>query len=630
MFFRFFAGALACLPLLAAGASAAPAPAPRAAGCARFADRVEPAFWWVGFAEPRLQVLVHGRDVAGATPELAWPGVTLEGVTRVANPNYLFLNLRIAPDARPGRFRIGFRRDGRRVAACDYQLRARRPGSAQREGFGPRDAIYLLMPDRFANGDPANDRVPGYADRVDRGDGGARHGGDLAGILAHLDYVAGLGFTQLWSTPLLENAAASFSYHGYAMTDLYAVDPRYGTLDDYLRLGREARARGVGLIMDMVVNHVGIDHWWLRDPPTPDWINGGGRFSPTNHAHTARLDPHAVAADRQAYEDGWFVATMPDLNQRNALLATYLIQNAIWWIELADLSGIRMDTYSYPNAQFMAQWTARVMREYPRFNVVGEEWNSSPAIVSYWQAGKHNADGYVSSLPSLMDFPVQHALELALAGPAKPAGQDGLRRLYETLSEDFQYPDPTRLVVFVDNHDLDRAYAQVGRDLGRLQTALAFIATTRGTPQLFYGTEVLLANDRPGDDGDRRRDFPGGWAGDPVNAFTGRGLSDAQREVQAYVRALFNWRRRTPVLHGGALSHYVPRDGVYVYVRHDATARVLVALNRNAADVPLDFSRYPEFVRAGDTAREALTGAPIDLTRPLLLKGNAPTLIEIR
>lgn len=602
--------------------------AARALGAPAAIERIDPPSWWVGFESPELQLMVHGAGAAELVPSLEYPGVRLATVTRAESPNYLFLNLVIGRDAAPGRVPIVFRRNGRVVARHDYPLEARRAGARDRRGFDASDVIYLVVPDRFANGDPANDQPAGTLDHVDRRDGFARHGGDLAGVAGHLDYLERLGVTQLWLTPVLENAQPKFSYHGYAITDHYRVDPRFGSNEDYRALGRAARAHGLGLIADVVVNHIGSHHWWMADLPARDWISGDGSRALTNHMHSSVQDPHAAEVDRRRYIDGWFSAEMPDLHPMNPLLGTYLTQNAIWWIEYADLSGLRMDTYSYSDKRFMAAFTQAVMSEYPRLNIVGEEWRDDPALVAYWQAGKLNPDGYASHLPSLMDFPLEGALLRGLKGKDGPNG--GLATLYERLGDDFLYPDPRRLVVFADNHDTDRVYTELGRDDALWRMAMVFVATTRGIPQLTYGTELLLANDRLGDDGDRRRDFPGGWPGDAADGFSGRGLAPGAAAAQEFLRTLLNWRKRAPAVHAGALKHYAPVDGVYVYFRQLGSETVMVALNKGTAPVRLDLSRFRESLARGAVADDVLGGGRVELVDTLELAPRSARVLDMR
>jgi glycosidase len=590
-------------------------------------ERIEPSSWWVGMKHDRLQLMVHGDRVGEFEPALQYAGVAIESVERVANPNYLFVNLRIAADTRPGEFTIDFLKGRRKAASRTFVLYAREAGSAQRAGFGPQDAIYLVMPDRFANGDASNDTVKGLRDGLDRTEPFGRHGGDLRGIAKHLDYVAGMGFTQLWLNPVLENAQSSITYHGYAITDFYAVDPRLGTNEAYRQLSAEARRRGIGLIKDVVLNHCGSEHWWMKDPPTPDWFNMGGKFVPTHHVREALQDPHAAEADRVDFTDGWFVETMPDMNQRNPYLATYLIQNTLWWTEYAGLSGLRVDTYPYSDRGFLTEWSRRVMEEYPNLNVVGEEWSGSPVTVSYWQRGRHPPDGYVSYLPSLFDFPLHEAVLQGLQ--EKQDWGTGMRRIYRVLAADALYPDPYNLVVFADNHDVNRMFTALGERADLQRMAIALILTTRGIPQVFYGTEILMASPGPKNDGVIRSDFPGGWAGDGRNAFTGEGLTEAERSMQDYLRRLLQWRRTAPAIHTGKLTHFVPFEGIYVYFRHNDAQKVMVILNNNEEARTVETQRFREVL--GDATRgvDVVTNAVHDVTRAVAVPARSATVLQL-
>jgi neopullulanase len=598
-------------------------------------DRFEPASWWIGFKDPTLQILVHGPKIGGLTPKLDYPGVKLIGTKPGANPNYLFIDLEISPSAAPGSVEIAFQRKGRTLERRVLQLQARAAGSAQRLGFAPKDAIYLITPDRFANGNPGNDSVKGLREAANRAIPGGRHGGDIEGVIGGLDYIAGMGFTQVWLNPLLENDQPEYSYHGYATTDFYRVDPRYGSNEDMRRLSAAAKARGVGLIMDMILNHVGSKHWWMADPPGPDWINFGGKFSQTNHLHITQMDPYVAQRDAKQFADGWFVEVMPDLNQRDAHLAKYLIQNSIWWIEYANLSGVRMDTYPYPDKAFMSEWSRRVNEEYPNFTVVGEEWVRNPAQIAYWQKGHVNKDGYVSYLPSLMDFPLQDMMRQALTEEEKPWPSSGLFKLYEALANDFVYTDPGRLVVFPDNHDMDRILTQMGGDIALAKMALGYVATVRGIPQIYYGTEVLATNPGPRDDGIIRSDFPGGFAGDKVNAFTGAGLSPDQRDFQDFIRKLLIWRRSQPALMEGRLIHFAlnagdaQRKGVYVLARLSADDGVLIAINKDATAKSLPSGDYAEALRGKTSGRDVISGRLMNLARTLDLPARSITIIDL-
>ncbi|MET0808725.1 MAG: glycoside hydrolase family 13 protein [Pseudoxanthomonas sp.] len=590
-------------------------------------DHLEPASWWVGMKHHRVELMVHGQGIASLAPRVGHPGVVVSDVQKSANPNYLFVTLDIAADAAPGTFDIELLQGDRVVARRPFLLQARAAGSAARKGFGPADAIYLITPDRFANGDPGNDSRPGMRESADRKDPNGRHGGDIAGIAAHLDYIAGMGFTQLWPTPLLENNQPRFSYHGYAITDLYRIDPRFGSNEDYRALSARARGLGVGLIMDVVLNHIGSGHWWMQDLPTPDWINHGGRFAPTNHLRGTVQDPHAAPQDHAAFVEGWFSPGMPDLNQRNPHLATYLIQNSLWWIEYAGLSGIREDTFGYADSEFLSAWGKAILDEYPGFSMVGEEWSANPATVAHWQRGKANADGHVPWMPSMMDFPLHIAMREAIKEAKQ--GDAGFTGLYEMLGNDYLYPDAANLVVFAENHDTTRLLANVDGDVGLFKMAMAYLATVRGTPQFFYGSEVLMQGPRERDDGRIRADLPGGWGGDAKNAFTGAGLSASELDAQDYLRRLLQWRKRTPVVQRGTLRHYGPQDDVYLYFRHDGKDTVMVALNRNADARMLAPARFAEFL-AGATGRDVMTGATVSFDRPLSLPGKSATIMQVR
>lgn len=584
-------------------------------------DHVEPPNWWVGMRDTSLQLMLHGPGIADAQPRLApYPGVTLKGSHRADSANYLFVDLDIAPGTSPGELALT-------VAGhtLHYPLMARAQGSAERQGFGPKDAIYLVVPDRFAQGGKLGQA--GMKEGIHRDDPGGRHGGDLAGMRQHLDYIAGLGFTQVWPTPLVENNSAQYSYHGYAATDFFRVDPRFGTNDDFGAFVSEARAKGVGVIQDVVLNHIGSGHWWMADLPAPDWVNQWPQYTETHHARMTLQDPYAAPSDRLRFTDGWFVPGMPDLNQRRPELATYLTQMTLWWIERFGLSGIRTDTYSYSDRDFLTRWSARVMQEYPRLNIVGEEWSPHPAVVSYWQRGKKNHDGYVSYTPSMMDFPLQTHLLAALTEDDGP--HTGLTKLYEGLAHDFVYPDPANLVLFDGNHDTPRLFSLLKRDVGLTKIALAYLATTRRIPQLFYGTELAMQSPTERDDGRVRADMPGGWPGDRVNAFSGAGLAAEQRDMQDWVRRLFNWRKSAAVIHDGALMQYAPLAGCYVFFRYDAGRTVMVVLNKTDQPVALPLSRFPERIAVGSQVRDVLGGTTFTLGEQLTAPARSPLILEV-
>ncbi len=594
-------------------------------------ERVEPPNWWVGMKYNEVQLLVYGKEIGTYEASLKMhEGVTLKEVKRAPNRNYQFLTLTIAADTKPGNIQLLFSRKGKKRIKYDYPILQRNPARKTIKGFDNSDAIYLITPDRFVNGDPSNDTIEELQEKADRTLKGGRHGGDVAGILKSLDYIKDLGFTAIWMNPILENDMKEYSYHGYSTTDFYKVDPRYGSNESFRNLCQEAKNKDMKVIMDMIANHCGLDHWWMQDLPFNDWINQWPEYTQTNHKKTVILDPYAAKIDRKQFFDGWFVPTMPDLNQRNASMATYLIQNTLWWIEYAGISGIRMDTYPYPDMYFMRDWTKAVMNEYPDFNIVGEEWVTRPTIVSYWQQGKKNANGYTSYLKSLMDFPLQNALVTALN--KEKTWASSWTDLYETLAQDYLYPAPNDLVVFPDNHDMSRIYTQLNEDFDKYKMALVYTATIRGIPQFYYGTEVLMTNSGTEDHGVIRSDFPGGWQGDEINAFSEEGLSDSQKEAKAFVKKLLNWRKTASVIHTGKLLHFAPANTneVYVFFRYDDTDKVMVVLSKNDEDVSLDLKPYQEILETPLTGKDILSGSSYVDQNAILVKANSAMIIELR
>ncbi len=589
-------------------------------------ERVEPMFWWAGMKSPELQLMIYGKNISETTVTLKYPGVELVSITKVQNPNYLFVDLRLSENVKPGSFQLQFTRENKVVQTYSYALKEREKGSANRTGFNTSDVIYLVTPDRFINGNPDNDWVEGMKEKPNRSDKDGRHGGDIQGIINSLDYLQKMGFTAVWLNPVLENNMTQVSYHGYSTTDFYKVDPRYGTNEEYRRLNDELDKRGMKLIMDMIFNHCGSEHWWMDDIPMSDWINNYPGYKITSHRRTVNQDPHASEADRKAMTDGWFVPTMPDLNQRNPFMAKYLIQNSIWWIEYAGLEGIRQDTWPYPDKDMMADWTIKVLAEYPNFNIVGEEWALNPAIVSYWQKGKVNSDGYECHLPSLMDFPLQNAVSSGLRN--RESWDGGLIQIYESLANDFLYPDPDNLVIFPDNHDMSRFYEQVGADIALHKMGLAFFLTIRGIPQIYYGTEILMRHEG-GEHGNIRADFPGGWQGDKVNALTGAGLTPEQKEMQNYVSKIQNWRKTKTVIHSGKLMHFAPEDGIYTYFRYNDNEAVMVVLNKNTEEKTLSTGRFSEIIKNRKTGKEIISGKEIHDISSIKIAPKSAAIIEL-
>ncbi len=553
--------------------------------------KIEPASWWRGMELDTVEFMVYGKDIS----ELRAVGKELMviGTTALESPNYLFVEVVIPDDSRIGTHKLLFKdQKGRQKGTLAIEVLEREEGSAKRKGFSSADFIYLITPDRFRNGDPSNDQVKGMLEGPNREFIGGRHGGDLAGIIESLDYFEKMGISSLWLNPVLENNMETYSYHGYAMTDLYNVDPRYGTNEQYKELAEKAKEKGIGIIMDQVANHIGSLHPWMSDLPSEDWVNQWPEFTQTNHMKVSRFDPHGAEVDRKQFTDGWFVETMPDLNQRNEKLARYLIQNSIWWVEYLGLHGIRMDTWPYPDKQFLADWTKAILDEYPNFNIVGEEWVSDASLISYWQAGTAKMDDYTTYLPSIMDFPLQSAVVDGLMGEA--TWRSSMTKIYESLANDYMYGDLNNIMIFPDNHDMSRIYTRLDEDFDKWKMAMTLFFTTRGTLQFYYGTEILMNNPGTEDHGVIRSDFPGGWEGDAVNAFTGEGLTSQQKEAQQFIADLAHLRRQSCALNMGEMLHYIPLGEVYVYFKSFGDEHKMIVLNRNDEEVELGLERFQQ------------------------------------
>lgn len=589
-------------------------------------ERVEPPSWWTGMQHKSLQLMVYGKDIAHLQPRIKAPGVRLLGTETTGNNNYLFINLEIGTRAKPGQLRVDLMQGKEVAASFDYLLAEREKDSAKRQGFSSRDAIYLITPDRFANAVPENDSLPHLREAADRSNKGGRHGGDIEGMIRHLDYIAEMGFTQIWPNPLLENNQPDYSYHGYAATDLYRIDERFGSNEDFRRFVQEARQRGIGVIKDIILNHIGSEHWWMKDLPAHDWLNQHETYVETNHRRTTLQDPYAAPADKNTFVRGWFTPQMPDLNQQHPLLATYLIQHSIWWTEYAGLSGIREDTYGYADEKFLTRWGKALMTEYPDFSIVGEEWSNNPLVVAQWQKGYNNPNGHDPQVNSMMDFPLYEALRNSLVN--NDAWDSGLIELYEALANDHIYPNPYELVLFTENHDTSRLFSYLHEDLDLYRTAMIWLASMRGIPQFYYGSEILMTSPRERDDGAVRADMPGGWQGDSINAFTGVGLSQEQQATRAMIRQLFNWRKKTSVIHTGKLMHFSPRDGTYVYFRYNDTDRVMVVLNKNTEAFTLDTARFAAFTETAGAAHNPLTGETLDIRKEILLAPRQSVILQ--
>ena len=595
-------------------------------------EKVEPPFWWAGMNNTALQLLVYGENIAATDVSLCeYSAVKIIKVNKVKNPNYLFIDLEIDATAKAGTFTFNFKKENEIVLKHNYTLKERRVGSATRQGFQASDVMYLITPDRFANGDPSNDSMEGLPDKLNREHKNGRHGGDIQGIINSLDYLDNLGFTSIWLNPVLENNMQEVSYHGYSTTDYYKIDPRYGTNEKYQELSRKAKEKGIGLIMDVITNHCGSEHWWIKYFPTDDWVNfqdeyKKGEIVYTSHRKSTIQDPYVTQVDKERFTDGWFVETMPDLNQRNPYMAKYLTQNSIWWIEFADLHGLRVDTYPYSDADFMKNWSCAVMSEFPNFNIVGEEWHENHDIVAYWQGGKENHDGYTSCLPSLMDFPMQKNLTKALT-TSDDSWSDGWNGAYRSLANDHVYADPYNLVILPDNHDMKRFYSQVNEDYDLFKLGIAYYLTMRGIPQIYYGTEIAMSS--TDDHGNIRTDFPGGWEGDKVNAITGEGLTELQANTQQYFKNLLNWRKTSDAIHNGKILHYHPKEAIYIYFRYTDTKKVMVILSKNEKDITLDMDWYQEGLGNAKEGKDIISGEMISLKDKLVVPARSPMVIEV-
>lgn len=589
-------------------------------------EHIDPPSWFTGMHEKSLQLMVYGKGMEAYVVETDYPGLEISTLVRTENPNYLFVNLTVSDQTRPGTATLTFI-NGKKKITHDYPLYARPAGPAR--GFDCSDVIYLLMPDRFANGDITNDNVDGMTEQVSRGNPGGRHGGDLKGIEDHLDYLHELGVTGIWLNPFLENNQHRSSYHGYSTTDFYRSDPRYGSNEEFRQLVSKAHDRGMKVVMDMIFNHMGSEHWWMKDLPTKDWIHQFDEFTRTNYNASTYMDPYAADTDVKLMEKGWFDVTMPDLNQSNPLVETYLIQTSLWWIAFSDLDGIRMDTYPYPQPDMMARWAKRAEEEFPGFFIVGEVWYDDPAHTSYWALNKQNSDGYRSNLPSLTDMPLCFATHRAFTGTESPTGQ--LLKLYSVLSQDFLYPEPFRNVIFLDNHDMTRFYTETGKSLDVYKMALSFIMTTRGIPQLYYGTEIVMDGDKSKGDGYLREDFPGGWPGDIKNAFTMTGLEENEQKALDFTRLILNWRKHKEVIHTGKLKHFSPRNGVYVYFRYNDTESIMVILNNNEKETrTIRGDVYQESLKGFTGGYEIISGKTIDDLSSIQIVPKSAMIIELK
>lgn len=581
-------------------------------------EQIQPPHWWAGMKDASLQLQVYGEGIKNAELTVKpYPGVRLDSVARLdGSDNWQYVYLNISPEAKPGNIELIWKK-GKETIKEKYPLLPRKEMKGA-QGFTSADVLYLLMPDRFADGDLTNNEPEGLKNpaSVNRDNLNGRHGGDIAGILRHLDYIDSLGVTAVWVNPVLENDMRGGSYHGYATTDYYRIDPRFGSNEEYAVLIDSLHNRGIKTVMDMIFNHSGFSHPWVEDPPASDWFNHQGDYKQTNYRLSTLTDPYASDYDRDLTTDGWFVFGMPDLNQRNTHLMKYLIQNSIWWIEESGIDGIRMDTYPYADLMQMKRWIEAVQEEYPDFNIVGECWFGETAGEAFWQKGSPIAAamGTDTGLPVVMDFPLM--IKSRDMGPFRENTDswNGLNKLYDHLALDYVYPDPNSVLRFLDNHDTERFILSVPDSLDQWKQAITFLLTIPGIPQLYYGTELLMAGDRQLGDGAVRRDMPGGFPGDTVNAFSAEGRTPLQNEAYDWIAKINRWRKNSPAMTGG-MKHFMPTNGLYVYERTtpDGDGNAIIVMNGRDETLEADMVRYGEIASPGQKFIDVLTGESFEL-----------------
>lgn len=591
-------------------------------------EKIEPPFWYAGMHNPELQIMFYGKNIAKYQISVS-NSIVITNVKRTENPNYVFVTIS-TKNIPASVFIFTFKNNNSVVFTQNYSLKKRRENSAQRKSFDASDMMYLIMPDRFSNGKKDNDSSDLTHEKYNRDLPEGRHGGDIQGIINHLDYIQKLGATTIWNTPLCEDNDTAYSYHTYAQSDVYKIDPRYGTNEDYVRLSSEIHKRKMKLVLDYVTNHWGLQHWMIKDLPTPDWINQFENYTQTNHKRTLVHDINASKIDTKICFDGWFVPTMPDLNQRNPLVLNYLTQNAIWWIEYADLDGFRVDTYNYADPEAITKWTKAITDEYPNFNIVGEISMRDQAQLSYWQKDSPigKIQNFNSHLPSVMDFILSDALLTIFNEDGN--WETGMIRIYNNFTNDFLYPNVNNLLIFAENHDTHRLNHVYLNDIRKYKMAMALLATVRGIPQLYYGSEVGMAGNK--DDGDAaiRQDFPGGWEGDPINAFTKEGRTQGQNEYFDFTSKLFNWRKNKSVVHFGKMTHYIPEDNTYVYFRYNATESVMVVFNNSNETKTLKTDRFAENIGNFKTGKDVITDKIIDVTKEITLEPKSVLILELK
>lgn len=593
-------------------------------------ERVEPPFWYAGMNNAEVQIMFYGKNIAQNEVTVS-NNIIISNIQKTENPNYIFVTIDtknvLAKD-----LIFSFSKNKKTVFTKNYSLKQRRANSALRKSFDSSDLIYLIMSDRFANGNPDNDSDNSVTEKANRDLPGGRHGGDIQGIINNLDYLKELGVTAVWPTPLCEDNDENYSYHTYGQSDFYKIDPRFGTNEDYARLSAELHQRGMKNIMDYVTNHWGLQHWMMKDLPTHDWINHFPEFTQTHHRRETLNDIYGSKIDAKICSDGWFVKSMPDLNQRNPLVLNYLIQNAIWWIEYADLDGFRVDTYPYNDKDGISKWTKAITDEYPNFNIVGEAWLNSQAKIAYWQKdSKIGAlQSFNSNLPSVMDFPLFDIFSTVF-DQDKQEWDKGMINVYLNFTNDFLYANPNNILTFAENHDTNRFNGVYKNDFKKYQMAMTILATVRGIPQLYYGSEIGMdGNKDKNGDAAIRKDFPGGWNSDTNNAFTKTGRTDEQQKYFDFTSKLFTWRKSKEAVHRGKMTHYIPENNVYVYFRYNETETVMVIINNSADKQTIKTNRFSENIQEFSLGKEIISNTNYDLKNEISLEGKSVLILELK
>ena len=593
-------------------------------------EQVEPLCWWTDMQMP-LTVMFHGQDLKDAEVSVqqvvngklmrgACHGLVPRSQHNAESPNYLFVDFGVF---QPGTYRITLKK-GNKKATYDYSIATRREGSRNRESFNTSDVVYLIMSDRFVDGDESNNSTKNTREKANKADVNGRWGGDIQGIINSFDHIAKLGCTAIWPTPMLCDDEEAWSYHGYACSDYYHIDPRYGSNALYADMVAQAHKKGLKILMDMVPNHCGGAHWWMKDLPYQDWINQFPEFTNTNNCFTANYDINASQYDKQLSNRGWFDKPMPDMNLENKDLLKYFQQWAIWWIEYADLDGLRVDTYPYIEKIPGSEWLAAIRKEYPNINIVGECWTRPAPAVAYWQSGTKNFDGFDSNLPTVMDFPVEEAIRQALENDGNYWG-GGLTKVYDALTMDYMYADVNKLLTFLGNHDMSRIRDAVkDRDIRRVKLAYVLLATMRGIPQVLYGDEYAMYSmnkEDPNNHSYLRAPLP---QGEQVNK--------EMKDMYAFQSRLFNWRKKEPVLHTGKTMHFMARNNTYAFFRYNDKEAVFVFANASEEPRTIPTETYEEILSQYNTKGiNPLTGEEVDLHRPNIeVKGLSTVVVKLR